>query len=33
MDAMASVRQQKDVDIQTITVLPGEDNVIEEKIR
>lgn len=33
MDAMASVRQPKDVDIQTITVLPGGDNVIEEEIR
>ncbi|WP_407566093.1 WD40/YVTN/BNR-like repeat-containing protein [Streptomyces sp. 184] len=30
---MASVRQPKHVDIQTITVLPGEDNVIEEEIR
>lgn len=33
MGAMASVRQPIDVDIQTITVLPGEDNVIEEEIR
>lgn len=32
MGAMASVRQQQDVDIQTITVLPGEDDVIEEEI-
>ncbi|MFW6692780.1 hypothetical protein [Streptomyces sp. MAR4 CNX-425] len=30
---MASVRQPKDVDIPTITVLPGEDIVIEEEIR